>query len=226
MFAHPKMKLSFKISDALQQCNQVLIGLQRAILPVMCLVPVTRHPSAKECVKGPSCLLYSRPCLPAKSANAYAWCWMQSVVENQIFPHVANGFADSNAYLRELTLKSMLVLAPKLSQKTINQNLLKYLAKLQVGQDEAVATCPAQPYQLSCLQAAFLQHPGSAPSSAQGCFVVGPHLRAFQPSLPHARYSETGSDESPPFSPTLKLGERTGRIPANHLNRRQMYRGS
>jgi hypothetical protein len=54
------------------------------------------------------------------------------VVEAQIYPHVATGFTDSNAYLRELTLKSMLVLAPKLSQKTINQSLLKFLAKLQV----------------------------------------------------------------------------------------------
>ena len=64
---------------------------------------------------------------------------MQPVVENQIFPHVANGFGDSNAYLRELTLKSMLVLAPKLSQKTINQTLLKHLAKLQVGLNMADA---------------------------------------------------------------------------------------
>ena len=48
-----------------------------------------------------------------------------------MYPHVATGFTDSNAYLRELTLKSMLVLAPKLSQKTLNQSLLKYLAKLQ-----------------------------------------------------------------------------------------------
>ena len=58
---------------------------------------------------------------------------MQTVVETQVYPHVATGFSDSNAYLRELTLKSMLVLAPKLSQKTLNQSLLKFLAKLQVS---------------------------------------------------------------------------------------------
>ena len=58
---------------------------------------------------------------------------VQSVVESQVYPHVATGFSDSNAYLRELTLKSMLVLAPKLSQKTLNQSLLKFLAKLQVS---------------------------------------------------------------------------------------------
>ena len=44
----------------------------------------------------------------------------------------AAGFTDSNAYLRELTLKGMLPLAPLLSQRTICQVLLKHLAKLQV----------------------------------------------------------------------------------------------
>ena len=33
----------------------------------------------------------------------------------QVFPHVATGFSDTSAFLRELTLKSMLVLAPKVS---------------------------------------------------------------------------------------------------------------
>ena len=57
---------------------------------------------------------------------------MQSVVEEQIYPNVTTGFTDSNAYLRELTLKSMLTLAPKLSQRTLSNSLLKFLAKLQV----------------------------------------------------------------------------------------------
>jgi len=51
----------------------------------------------------------------------------------QIYNHVAAGFNDSNPYLRELTLKSLAVLGPKLSQKTLSQSLLKHLAKLQVG---------------------------------------------------------------------------------------------
>ena len=59
--------------------------------------------------------------------------FLQSVVEEQIYPNVTTGFTDSNAYLRELTLKSMLTLAPKLSQKTLSNSLLKFLAKLQVS---------------------------------------------------------------------------------------------
>lgn len=32
---------------------------------------------------------------------------------DQVYAHVATGFSDTSAFLRELTLKSMLVLAPK-----------------------------------------------------------------------------------------------------------------
>ncbi|XP_074575414.1 uncharacterized protein LOC141831892 [Curcuma longa] len=62
------------------------------------------------------------------------------IVDEQVFPHVANGFADTSAFLRELTLKSMLVLAPKLSQRTMSGSLLKYLSKLQVDEEPAIRT--------------------------------------------------------------------------------------
>lgn len=48
-------------------------------------------------------------------------------------PHTSQtGFSDANAYIRELTLKSMLSLAPKLTNKTLVNNVLKHLSKLQV----------------------------------------------------------------------------------------------
>ncbi|KAJ7973615.1 Protein kinase family protein with ARM repeat domain [Quillaja saponaria] len=62
------------------------------------------------------------------------------VVDEQVYPHVATGFSDTSAFLRELTLKSMLVLAPKLSQRTMSGSLLKYLSKLQVDEEPAIRT--------------------------------------------------------------------------------------
>ncbi|PRQ41448.1 putative protein kinase SCY1-SCYL1 family [Rosa chinensis] len=62
------------------------------------------------------------------------------IVDEQVYPHVATGFSDTSAFLRELTLKSMLVLAPKLSQRTISGSLLKYLSKLQVDEEPAIRT--------------------------------------------------------------------------------------
>ncbi|GKB15665.1 probable inactive serine/threonine-protein kinase scy1, partial [Tanacetum coccineum] len=62
------------------------------------------------------------------------------VVDEQVYPHIATGFSDTSAFLRELTLKSMLVLAPKLSQRTLSGSLLKYLSKLQVDEEPAIRT--------------------------------------------------------------------------------------
>ncbi|XP_047342767.1 probable inactive serine/threonine-protein kinase scy1 [Impatiens glandulifera] len=62
------------------------------------------------------------------------------IVDEQVYPHVATGFTDNSAFLRELTLKSMLVLAPKLSQRTISGSLLKFLSKLQVDDEPAIRT--------------------------------------------------------------------------------------
>ncbi|XP_027363259.1 N-terminal kinase-like protein [Abrus precatorius] len=62
------------------------------------------------------------------------------IVDEQVYPHVATGFADTSAFLRELTLKSMLILAPKLSQRTISGSLLKHLSKLQVDEEPAIRT--------------------------------------------------------------------------------------
>ena len=77
-----------------------------------------------------------------------------------MYPHVATGFSDSNAYLRELTLKSMLVLAPKLSQKTLTQSFLKFLAKLQVSLTLAMPKIGSwwrQGHRKHCLSLAFKQ---------------------------------------------------------------------
>lgn len=55
-----------------------------------------------------------------------------------LFEQVCTGFTDSTPFLRELTLKSMLLLAPRLSARTLNQNVLKHLSKLQVDEEPAI----------------------------------------------------------------------------------------
>ena len=58
-------------------------------------------------------------------------------VDDTVYERVATGFTDEDAFLRELTLKSALVLAPKLSQSK-HQSLLKHLSKLQVDEEPAI----------------------------------------------------------------------------------------
>jgi SCY1-like protein 1 len=64
--------------------------------------------------------------------NDYAPFLSEAVVEGSIFPQLMRGLQESNAYLREQSLKAMLPIAPKLSQRTLSQTLLKHLARLQV----------------------------------------------------------------------------------------------
>ncbi|KAF9591028.1 hypothetical protein IFM89_001238 [Coptis chinensis] len=45
--------------------------------------------------------------------DQYGESLSSQIVDEQVYPHVATGFSDTSAFLRELTLKSMLVLAPK-----------------------------------------------------------------------------------------------------------------
>ncbi|KAL3521320.1 hypothetical protein ACH5RR_019469 [Cinchona calisaya] len=72
--------------------------------------------------------------------DQYGESLSSQIVDEQVFPHVATGFSDTSAFLRELTLKSMLILAPKLSHRTISGSLLKYLSKLQVDEEPAIRT--------------------------------------------------------------------------------------
>ena len=67
--------------------------------------------------------------------------FIESVTSEQmesVYEHLAAGFADGTAYLRELTLKSLLLVAPKMSQRTLNSNVLKHLAKLQMDEEPAI----------------------------------------------------------------------------------------
>lgn len=64
-----------------------------------------------------------------------------AMVSDQIFPHVATGFTDmASPVLREQTVKSMLLLVPKLTEKVITTQMLKYLAKLQMDEEAGIRT--------------------------------------------------------------------------------------
>ncbi|KAK8575794.1 hypothetical protein V6N12_063449 [Hibiscus sabdariffa] len=55
------------------------------------------------------------------------------VVDDQVYPHVATGFSDTSAFLRELTLKSLLLLAPKMGHDLLNSSKGKSLDQAPVA---------------------------------------------------------------------------------------------
>ncbi|KAK2100165.1 N-terminal kinase-like protein [Saguinus oedipus] len=65
----------------------------------------------------------------------------EPTVNTQIFPHVVHGFLDTNPAIREQTVKSMLLLAPKLSETNLNVELMKHFARLQAKDEQGPIRC-------------------------------------------------------------------------------------
>lgn len=57
-----------------------------------------------------------------------------------IWPNLITGFADSSAAIREATLRSVLPLSPKLTDRIRNNDLLRQLAKTQVDVEAGIRT--------------------------------------------------------------------------------------
>ncbi|KAI9472439.1 MAG: hypothetical protein EXX96DRAFT_489692 [Benjaminiella poitrasii] len=62
------------------------------------------------------------------------------MVTNQVFPNIATGFTDSVPIIREQTIKSVLLIVPKLNDRIINYDLLKHMAKLQMDLEPGIRT--------------------------------------------------------------------------------------
>jgi hypothetical protein len=63
-----------------------------------------------------------------------------STVNDKIFPHLADGFEDKSPVLREMTVKAVLTLAPKLKPQTIETEVLKHFARLQLDPEPGIRT--------------------------------------------------------------------------------------
>ncbi|KAF9467357.1 armadillo-type protein [Collybia nuda] len=64
----------------------------------------------------------------------------KKTVSDKIFPHLSTGFSDTIAVIREATTKSIILLAPKLSDRILNNDLLRFLAKMQTDQEASIRT--------------------------------------------------------------------------------------
>lgn len=65
--------------------------------------------------------------------NLYGKRLEDKVVNEQVFEPLCAGFTDAAAALRELTLKSMVAFTSRLSEKNMNEKLIKHLARLQAS---------------------------------------------------------------------------------------------
>ncbi|KAJ7287403.1 armadillo-type protein [Mycena rebaudengoi] len=64
----------------------------------------------------------------------------KKTVDSKIFPHLQTGFSDTVAVIREATVKSIILLSPFLSDRTLNNDLLRFLAKMQSDPEASIRT--------------------------------------------------------------------------------------
>lgn len=64
----------------------------------------------------------------------------QKIVNDKIFPQMVTGFADVMPVVREQTVKAILTVVPKLSDRTVNGELLRHLAKTANDEQPGIRT--------------------------------------------------------------------------------------
>ncbi|CDS00810.1 hypothetical protein [Sporisorium scitamineum] len=75
-----------------------------------------------------------------ENLSLYAERMDNRVVVDKLWPNLITGFNDSVPVIREATLKAILPLAPKLSDRILNNDLLRVLARTQVDPEAGIRT--------------------------------------------------------------------------------------
>ncbi|KAJ7647578.1 armadillo-type protein [Roridomyces roridus] len=64
----------------------------------------------------------------------------KKTMDTKVFPHLQTGFSDTVAVIREATVKSVILIAPLLSDRILNNDLLRFLAKMQSDPEASIRT--------------------------------------------------------------------------------------
>ncbi|WVR07770.1 hypothetical protein IAU60_004813 [Kwoniella sp. DSM 27419] len=117
-----------------------------AMLPLVLelgkLVPPTDYP---KIVLEPVVRLYVSPDRGTRMAlldglSEYADKMDNKMVQDKVWPNLITGFADTVPVIREATVKAVFPLASKLSDRTLNNDLLRLLAKMQMDTEPSIRT--------------------------------------------------------------------------------------
>ncbi|KAK7057436.1 kinase domain-containing protein [Favolaschia claudopus] len=64
----------------------------------------------------------------------------KKTVDSKIWPHLQTGFSDTVAIIREATVRSIILISPLLSDRILNNDLLRFLAKMQSDPEPSIRT--------------------------------------------------------------------------------------
>ncbi|KAJ9103371.1 hypothetical protein QFC19_004470 [Naganishia cerealis] len=142
----PSPFLTSKILPSLLHSLSLPAAPSSAILPlVLAIGKDVSDERYRELVLEPVVRLYASPDRGTRMALLdglveYGERLDKSMVNDKIWPHLITGFADTVAVIREATVKAIPIIAPKLSDRLLNNDLLRLLAKMQIDPEPSIRT--------------------------------------------------------------------------------------
>lgn len=117
-----------------------------AILPVVLALGKDLPPSDYTAnIVGPVVNLFANPDRGTRMAlldglPEFADKLDKNTVVNKVWPHLQTGFGDTVAVIREATVRSIILISGKLSDRILNNDLLRHLAKAQLDTEPSIRT--------------------------------------------------------------------------------------
>ncbi|KZT56219.1 ARM repeat-containing protein [Calocera cornea HHB12733] len=142
----PPSFIAYKLLPSLMHALEFAGSTASAVLPLVFQfgknVPPAEYQSQ---IVGPVVKLYASPDRGMRMAllehlEEYADKLDQKQVVGQVWPNLQTGFTDTVAVIREATVRSIILIAPKLSDRILNNELLRNLAKTQLDPEASIRT--------------------------------------------------------------------------------------
>ncbi|KAG9099219.1 hypothetical protein FS749_001786 [Ceratobasidium sp. UAMH 11750] len=117
-----------------------------AILPVVLSLGKDLPPNEYSAtIVGPVVNLFATPDRGTRMAlldglSEFADKLDKNMVVNKVWPHLQTGFTDTVAVIREATVRSIILISGKLSDRILNNDLLRHLAKAQLDPEPSIRT--------------------------------------------------------------------------------------
>ncbi|KAK9447537.1 armadillo-type protein [Limtongia smithiae] len=141
----PASYLRKRVLPELLSCFEFSSGGPK-ILGVILDISQTMTPEDCQAVVGPTIAkMFSSPDRAIRlalleSLPRYIDYFSSKTINEKVFQDISTGFTDVAPAVREQTVKAVLVIVPKLSERNINNDLLRYLARVQNDEQPGIRT--------------------------------------------------------------------------------------
>ncbi|EIW82556.1 ARM repeat-containing protein [Coniophora puteana RWD-64-598 SS2] len=142
----PTEFVSFRVLPSLVSALEFGGASAAAIVPVVLQFGKTLSgDDYTTTVAGPLVKLYASPDRGTRMAlldnlGEYAEKLDKKTVSDKIWPHLQTGFSDTIAVIREATVRAIALLYPKFNDRILNNDVLRFLAKMQNDPEASIRT--------------------------------------------------------------------------------------